>query len=263
MAKLLRLLLVEDNEDDAELLLRELRRGGYEPHWERVDDAPGLLAALSRQGWDLITCDWVMPSLRAPRALEIVRERGGDAAILVVSGEVGEEFAVTAMKAGAHDFISKQRLSRLVPAVDRELADVDTRRARRRAEAALADSEAALRRELIELETIYRTTPIGLAFLDRDLRYVRINERLARANGLSVSQHIGQCMRDILPHLADVIEAPLRGVIERNQPLVGLELSDLGAGLDDLGREWRVECHPVTTPDGTTLGVHALVQEVT
>lgn len=263
MSTVLRLLLIEDSDDDAELIMRALRRGGYELHWERVDDAPALLAALARQSWDVITCDWVMPQLRAPRALEIVRERGGDAAVLVVSGEVGEEFAVTAMKAGAHDFISKQRLARLVPAVERELADADARRGRRRAEAALAESEAALRRELLEIENIYRTAPIGLAFIDRDLRYVRINETLARFHGLPVQAHLGRSLRDVVPQIAGAAERRVRQVLETGRAVRDIELRDRDAGLDDQGREWRIDYYPVAGGDGVTVGVHALVQEIT
>ncbi len=133
----LRVLLVEDSEDDAALLLHELRRGGYEPQWERVDTAAALTAALQRQEWDVITCDWVMPQLSAPAALRLIQERGVDTPAIIVSGEVGEEVAVTAMKAGAVDYVSKHRLARLVPVVARELREAQVRRARRHAEEAL------------------------------------------------------------------------------------------------------------------------------
>ncbi len=138
----LRLLLIEDHENDALLIVRELKRGDYEVAWERVETAGALAAAVSRQSWDLITCDWVLPLLDGAVALTLLREWGVGAPIIVVSGEVGEEFAVTAMKNGAHDFISKHRLTRLVPAVERELREAAERRARQQAEAALRESEA-------------------------------------------------------------------------------------------------------------------------
>jgi PAS domain S-box-containing protein len=141
----LRVLLVEDSEADTELLLEELRRGGYEPTWERVDTAAALVAALQRQTWEVITCDWVMPQFSAPVALQLLKDHGVDVPIIIVSGEVGEEFAVTAMKAGARDFVSKRKLMRLCPAIERELQEAQVRLARKQAEEALRQSEEHFR----------------------------------------------------------------------------------------------------------------------
>src|SRR5262249_29245276 len=106
----LRLLQIEDSPDDAVLIEYELSRSGYDVQSQRVDTAPALLAALESEPWDLITCDWLMPEFSAPEALDLLRERGVDSPIIIVSGEVGEEFAVSAMKNGAHDFIGKHNL---------------------------------------------------------------------------------------------------------------------------------------------------------
>lgn len=106
----LRVLLIDDSELDAQLVVEELRRGGYAPEWERVDTAAESEAALDRQLWDVIICDWVMPQFSGMDALALLRERHTNLPIIVVSGQVGEEIAVTAMRAGAHDFISKQNL---------------------------------------------------------------------------------------------------------------------------------------------------------
>jgi PAS domain S-box-containing protein len=145
MTTLLRVLLIEDSEDDAALIARELRRGGYELTCTRVDTATGLTKALTGGGWDLITCDWEMPQFSGSVALEMVRAHDVDVAVIVVSGEVGEEFAVTAMKEGADDLVSKNRLTRLVPAVEHGLRAGEERRARRRAEEALRQSEEHFR----------------------------------------------------------------------------------------------------------------------
>lgn len=132
----LHVLLIEDSDADAHLLLRELRRGGYDTVSQRVDTAAGLAEALASP-WDVITCDWMLPGFGGLEALDMIREAAIDTPVIIVSGEVGEEFAVTAIRAGARDFIGKQRLARLVPAVGRELREADDRRARQRAEAAL------------------------------------------------------------------------------------------------------------------------------
>lgn len=146
MTASVRLLQIEDSEDDARLIARALERGGYHVAWERVDTPTTLGVALERQPWDVITCDWVMPEFSAPEALELLRERRVDVPIIIVSGEVGEEVAVTAMKAGAHDVLSKHKLARLAPAVERELREAEVRRERLRAEAALREREAELHR---------------------------------------------------------------------------------------------------------------------
>ncbi|MBI3783992.1 MAG: PAS domain S-box protein, partial [Deltaproteobacteria bacterium] len=140
----LRILLVEDAEDDGELILREVRRGGYDPVWKRVETEPELRAALTEAPWDLITCDWVMPRFNAPAALSVIRDHSVDAPIVIVSGEVGEEFAVKALKGGACDFVSKRRLARLVSVIERELRDASARRALLRAEEALRASQQRL-----------------------------------------------------------------------------------------------------------------------
>src|SRR5215470_6560356 len=145
----LRVLVVEDSADDAELVIRELRRGGYEPEWRRVDTEPALVAALGEQHWDVITCDYVMPQLSAPTALRCIRESGLEVPVIIVSGQVDEAVAVTAMKSGAHDYVHKRRMARLVPAIARELADVEARRERRRAEEAARASQERYR-DLVE-----------------------------------------------------------------------------------------------------------------
>ena len=141
----LRLLMIEDSEDDALLLRRELQRGGYDPVWERVDTAVALEAALQLRRWDVITCDYVMPRFNAGAALKMIRAHAPDVPVVIVSGEVGEEVAVSCMKAGAHDYVGKHKLARLLPAIERELRDAEVRSARAQAERALRESQERCR----------------------------------------------------------------------------------------------------------------------
>ena len=134
----LRVLIVEDLEDDAMLLLRELRRSGYEPVYERVDTESAMKKALTTQEWDAIIADYVVPGFGALPALALLKEQGQDIPIIVVTGATGEVTAVQAMKAGAHDCVMKSNLARLGPAIQRELQEAEVRRARRRAEQQLA-----------------------------------------------------------------------------------------------------------------------------
>ena len=141
----LRVLLVEDSEDDAMLLLRELRRG-YEPTHERVETAATMKRALDRAPWDVILSDYTMPKFSAPEALAVLKTSGLDIPLMVVSGTIGEEAAVEALKAGAIDFLTKGKLARLLPAVERALREGKERAARRAAESALRESELRFRR---------------------------------------------------------------------------------------------------------------------
>jgi PAS domain S-box-containing protein len=130
----LRILLVEDSEDDAELMIREIRHGGYVVKFERVEAQATMQAALARGSWDIILSDYTMPDFSAMAALQVLNDSGLDIPFMVVSGTIGEETAVTALKAGAHDFLLKDKLARLVPAIERELRDAETRRSRHEAE---------------------------------------------------------------------------------------------------------------------------------
>ena len=139
---LLRVLLVEDSENDALLLLRELRRGGYEPVYERVSTPEEMERALEgasekKRPWQIVISDYYMPRFRAPDALALLRRLGYDTPFVVVSGKIGEDAAVAMMRAGAHDYVAKGNLTRLCPAIDRELREAGTRRGRQHSEGAL------------------------------------------------------------------------------------------------------------------------------
>lgn len=137
MLNLLNILVVEDSENDTQLLLEELRRKHYTPQHERVQTAPELVTALGHRKWDAVISDYTMPQFSGPAALKLIRDQGLDVPFIFVSGTHGEEIAVDMMRAGANDYLSKDNLSRLVPAIERELESVRNRRGRARAEATL------------------------------------------------------------------------------------------------------------------------------
>lgn len=145
MDQLLRVLVVEDSEDDSELMLRQLRRGGFEPIHCRVDTPEAFSAALDQGNWDLVITDFIIPGFGGLKALELFSARGLDIPFIVLSGQIGEDMAVQLMKGGAHDCIMKHNLARLIPAVARELREAAIRRERREGEKALRESEERFR----------------------------------------------------------------------------------------------------------------------
>lgn len=145
MSVQLRVLIVEDSEDDAVIMVRELRKGGYEPIFKRVDTSASMAAALAGQTWDVIIADYVMPHFDGLAAFKLSREMGFDLPFIIVSGKAGEDVAVEAMKAGVHDYVLKDKLARLVPAVVREMAEAESRRHQRRVEGELGRINRALK----------------------------------------------------------------------------------------------------------------------
>src|SRR3989339_1655191 len=183
----LRVLIVEDNESDAGLIIRRLQQAGYDLVHERVETAGEMRTALAQPDWDIVLADYKMPQFSASAALEILKESGRDLPFIIVSGTIGEEKAVAMMKAGAHDYLMKHNLTRLAPAVARELKEAEGRRERRRAEDALLKSEAALGR-------ILRAAPIGIGLVTRRV-FGWTNDHLSRMTGYSRGELQGQSAR--------------------------------------------------------------------
>jgi putative two-component system response regulator len=203
----LRVLFVEDSPDDAELLARELRKGGYDLEFERVDTGPAMEEALARHTWDLVVSDHAMLQFDSMAALNVLKASGADTPFIIISGTIGEERAVQAMRAGASDYLVKGHLKRLIPVVQRELADMESRRARRAAELALRDRE---QQAVLELAAAYEATLEGWAnaldMRDRETeghsrRVTDLTVRLARKMGVSEAEcvHIrrGALLHDI------------------------------------------------------------------
>jgi two-component system, cell cycle sensor histidine kinase and response regulator CckA len=194
----IRVLLVEDSADDAALLIRELRRGGYEPQAQRVAAAVDFAAALDSQDWDVILCDYTMPGFSGGEALELLHARKLDIPFIFVSGTLTEEMAVAAMRAGAQDYVVKDRLKRLVPAVERELRDVAARREQARDRAQRETAERRFRQ-------ILALAPDAIVATDQDFRITIYNRTAEALFGYSGEEVAGQPLDLLLPsrHLAD------------------------------------------------------------
>ncbi len=188
----LRVLIVEDSEDEAALFLRELQRGGYEPDYEIVDTPEGMERALTSDGepWELILSDYVMPRFRAPEALEILRGLGYDTPFIIISGKVGEDLVVEAMRSGAQDYIFKDNLARLNAAVERELREAGERRERRRVEAALRRTEEKYR-------SIFENSAGGIFQTATDGRLLTTNPAFAHMLGYESPDDMLRVVTDV------------------------------------------------------------------
>src|SRR5437763_14472398 len=144
MSEMLRVLQVEDSEPDAALILRYLEKSGYNILSERVEDAEQMRQAFARQDWDVVIADYQLPQFDATAALRTLHECGQDIPFIVVSGTIGEDSAVEMMRAGAQDYVLKDELARLAPAVERETREARSRRESRLARARLHDRDAWL-----------------------------------------------------------------------------------------------------------------------
>jgi len=158
----LRALIVEDSEDDMLLLHAELRRGGYQVAYTRVETEQEMVAALDSQSWDIVIADYSMPRFSGLRALEVMKSRGCDLPFIIVSGNIGEDTAVEAMKAGARDYLIKGKLARLVPAVQRELREAVVRHEHRLGEVALRNSEELFRQLAGNIPELFWITDAAL-----------------------------------------------------------------------------------------------------
>jgi two-component system cell cycle sensor histidine kinase/response regulator CckA len=181
----LRVLCVEDSTDDAALIERELRRARQDVVFERVEDAASMRAALERAVWDVVLSDWSLPHFCALDALGVLRERHLDIPFIVISGTVTEEVAVAAMRTGAQDYVLKGRLTRLIPAIDREL------RARKNKEASDRESAATY-------DALFNESPIAMWCIDREtLAFSEVNESALRLYGYSRREFVSMTLEDI------------------------------------------------------------------
>ena len=186
----LRCLMVEDDENDALLALRELRGGGGEVTWQRVETAAAMKEALARQPWDAIISDFKMPNFNGLAALELLRASGLDVPFIVVSGTIGEDVAVAMIKAGANDYLMKGNLARLRPAVERELREATERRKHQRAAQKLRAGEEQHRAILLSAMD-------GFWLADTQGRLLEVNETYCRMSGYSEPELLAMHIPDL------------------------------------------------------------------
>jgi PAS domain S-box-containing protein len=214
----IRVLLVEDSEDDAFLLQRHLARVGFEATVHRVETVEGMRAALTwpDAAWDIILADYNLPSFSAPEALRLVHSLDLDIPFIVLSGIISEETAVTAMRAGANDYVSKQNLARLGPAIQRELREAIQRRERRAAETALRISERRFHRlvEAMPLALLIADASGQVSYCNASVeKLLGYSEQELRSGAITVD-HIFPRTTEMTVHLLQMIASGPENTIE-------------------------------------------------
>lgn len=208
MKPVLRVLIVEDSEFDAQMIIGHVRKGGYEVVAERVETAEAMQRTLGEKEWNIILSDYNLPVFSAPQALKVLQDSELDLPFIIISGGIGEATAVAAMKAGAHDYLMKGNLNRLAPAIERELREAANRRERREAREKLLESELRYR-------LLWETSPDAVLLMDSESNIHFANPAVETVFGYKQEEIVGQPLRLLLPeelrsHEAKAIEKYLQ-----------------------------------------------------
>ncbi|MGY5880461.1 MAG: response regulator [Candidatus Thorarchaeota archaeon] len=208
MTEKARILLIEDSEDDAILLERQLRKGNMDFEMKRVCTSIEMKEALSDSTWDAIICDYMMPEFSVTDALDIVRSAGVDIPFIIVSGTISDETAVDMMKSGAHDYLTKNNLSRLVPALEREIVEAEHRHQRRVAEEALRESE---RRHRMLIESISDTVVV----FGVDGTVSEFYSQTPIVRDLTIDGHLGKTIPEVfIPSIVKTISELVQATLD-------------------------------------------------
>jgi two-component system cell cycle sensor histidine kinase/response regulator CckA len=259
---LVRLLILGSVAAQADLAVAELNASGYEVRHTVATDKGQFLAALAGAEFDAILADYG-GAWSGMEALRETRERNKEIPFLILSGVLADEDAVECIKQGANDYVSKEHLGRLPAALKRALDEKSLRDGNTRALAALEESEARAREQFAELDLIYRTAPIGLAVYGSDLRYLRVNEHMARMNGLSAEQHVGLMTRDVNADVGKAVEPYLRRVFARGESILNVEIKGSTRAQYGVERTWLVSFHPLRGASGVIFAISVVALEMT
>ncbi len=264
MDKTLHILILEDNPADAELMEHELREAGFTFTSKRVTTEDAFVQGIEKFSPDLILSDYDLPLYNGASALAEAKKRCPDTPFILVTGAVTEDRAIEILTSGAWDYVLKTRLQqRLVPAARRALTEAEERKARKKAEEELKESEKRAREQLEEIRSIYDSAHIGLCVLDRGLRYIRINRRLAEINGVPAADHIGKTIYEIVPDIAPIIGKIAERIFQSGEPVLNFEVSRTFPSQPGVHHTLLEHWLPLKDIEGNVNGINVVVEEIT
>ena len=254
MAKIINILFVEDEVADARLVVEEFRDAGYEVVYEVVSSLEDFASAVGRKNWDVILCDYNLPGFDAFSVLEIAKKMEITVPIIILSGYVGEDMATALMRAGASDFISKDNLARLIPAVEREIKNVDVQLDR-------MQKENLIRKMGMMIDSLMTATPDLISIKDRELIYQNVNSRFCEFFGVPPEKVKGKTDFDIFPEqVAKTFQKHDVKVLMFDQP----EVFDLEVeGIGGKRRFFHTVKMPLYDSDGHTIGILTSMRDIT
>ncbi|HEY7985358.1 MAG TPA: PAS domain S-box protein [Methylophilaceae bacterium] len=249
----IRVLILEDTLRDAELIIRELRRAQFEPEWIRVENRATFLAALESFAPDLILADYQLPQFDGISALKLLRQQALFIPFLLISGVIGEETAIDAIKQGADDYLMKDRLGRLGSAVSHALENRQLRNARKHAELRLMESEAGLR-------LFIKHSPAAIAMFDQDMNYLAVSQRWLTQYYLENQSVIGRSHYEFFPKIPmrwkDIHQRCMAGASEKCEEDSFVNNNGITAWI-----RWEVQ--PWVKLDGETGGIIIFTEDIT
>ena len=250
MGKPLKLLIVEDSEDDALLIINKLKREGYDVTSERVDTTESMNNALDKNVWDVVIADYSMPHFSGLSALNLLKEKKLDLPFILISGKVSEEVAVEAMKAGAHDYLLKDRLTRLVPAIERELQDASSRLSHKKSE-----------ERLLELASIVELSNDAIIGKTLDGIITTWNKGAERIFGYTANEVIGKPLLNFIPpeqinEELEIVEKLKRGECIENYETIRMKK-------DGTKIYVSLTISPIKNAAGQIIGASKIIRDIT
>jgi two-component system cell cycle sensor histidine kinase/response regulator CckA len=246
----LNVLIIDDSEDDTILIVRALEKEGFDLSFKRVDNASALETALDDGTWDLILSDYSMPAFNAAKALALCQSKIFDAPFIIVSGRIGEEVAVEMMRAGASDYVMKDDLGRLAPAINRELRAARDRKTRRQAQLAMA-----------HLASIVETCDDAIISQTLGGTVLSWNSGAERMFGYSSHEMIGESIESLVPPDQQEEISAIRDVIERGRRVERIETVRLRR--DGVGIDVSITVSPIKNTEGDIQGASIVLRDIT
>ncbi len=250
-------LIIDEHPADRDKIIRLLKDTFQNAALTVVDSPETYRQVLTTGPFDCVLTEHTLDWTDGLIVLHELKARWPDVPVIIVTGSGSEQTAVEGFRAGLQDYVRKDQIqTELIPAIRRAAKHKPM-------EQALRESEETARRQLAEIDSIYGSAPIGLAVLDSELRYVRINDRLAQMNGIPAAAHIGKTVRELLPDLADQAEAIYRDIVSTGEPLLDIEFSGTTPAEPDRARTWLANWLPLRDSGGQVIGMNVVTYEVT